>query len=341
MKWEMYRGKPRLVRPHLFTSLEGAKRWLRQPLDPQPPPIPYRNNPKAKQRRSSEWRDPVPVCWREDYPGPAFAEDRFRDFLRPDDLSEFPEISRTTRNLQIVKKSYPWITCYLADDWRFDQIAEAAESGPGRRFQGRKVTGPAKQILRVVYDLEDSLYARDPDVSHDAVRCFWRSWQVYEHVREFAETDLAKDPNVQSLTATRNLSGVMEQARFTIWNQLYTYVLNLPPVRPTNEDSAETNEPDPPSSPQKRARRGPKPVDPKYHEKLVEIVDRHGGPQELSNETVLKKVAKDLNREEVPIPHTWPRESVRSWSRQAGEDPEKCCKVIRARYKRHKQQQPS
>lgn len=134
----------------------------------------------VRNRDRGEWFNPVPEVGVSSGPAP---RTRFRDFLPVSELGEIPRVDVEDSVRRVLEGRYPQFSCFLADEWRFDEIDRGAQGRQGHEFEGRKRASVGEIVLRGIYDLEDALERLHPDISPASRADFFCSWQVWRHIR--------------------------------------------------------------------------------------------------------------------------------------------------------------
>jgi hypothetical protein len=127
---------------------------------------------------------PIPVHKLEDDPGPACPL-RLSRFLDPDHLDPHPAELDELLEMTVVDDVGSWISC-LAPDWDIPVIERQAQThSEWHNFEGLQIDNLRRLYCRVVLGLEQLLTQRYPGLSATALRAFWTSWQVKNHLYEF------------------------------------------------------------------------------------------------------------------------------------------------------------
>lgn len=243
-------GRELSLEPQIFPSLEEATGFLDSvtAIVEAPPDVRAASGQATGvlTRSSRGWMPPVPVVHAADYPGPKCVG-TFRDFLPvnalPDtirDLTVRGGIDRLLRGIEItpagtvnfeithtgiIDDLWANFTCYLDDDWRFDEIKRNARNRSGHGGRDDQAGAAIGEIiLRAVYDIEKAFERIHPDAPAEKVADFWRSWQVQQHLALFC-ADIA-DHEIQP-TDGRNHREAKELARVYINRRLAVFANEL------------------------------------------------------------------------------------------------------------------
>jgi hypothetical protein len=161
--------------PRLFPSRESADGFLNEELF------------TGVQNKNRGWQKPVPIA-------PLIrtgetARKTFREFLPPERIARrIPALSFDEALDQIFHDVYPEITCALAREWWFIGITKIASKRPGHHYTGVQYASVSEIVLHGVYDIEDSLRAHFGILPNRAIGDFFRSWDLWHYMTEFAAT---------------------------------------------------------------------------------------------------------------------------------------------------------
>jgi len=168
-------------------------------------PLAYPHHLQPILNRHQGWQDLVPVRGVVDRPGPK-CNRTMRDFLPVAAVGTMPEFNLEEEIERALEGRSADYTCYLDDDWRFDEIEADAWRRGGYEYSGRRHGGIAEIIVKAVHDLEAALLRVHSNVPCHAVADFWSSWQVQRHIAEFcsrlADSDTARLLAGKALDAT-------------------------------------------------------------------------------------------------------------------------------------------
>jgi hypothetical protein len=172
--------------------------------------------------QDQEWQDRVPVCSASDYSGPK-CNRILRDFLPADAVGAMPALNvdeEIDRTLQGRSGDY---TCYLDQDWRFDEIEADARRRVGHEYGGRRHGSIGEIVVKGVHDVEAAFQKFHSNASCSAVADFWRSRQVQQHIADFCAR-LGESSTARTLAGNHlDAAEEAERARVHIYRQLAAF----------------------------------------------------------------------------------------------------------------------
>ncbi len=174
---------------HRFTSRAEALPFLEAPYLAE-------HDFQGTPRKENGWKGPISVCDAAEYVGPKCLQ-TLREFYPIEEVGvivkePLKEIFRSALERRSVD-----CTCYLADDWLFDEIDLDAKKRSGHLFNVGKFISAGHVVLNALHELDDSFRKFRPNAPCRAVSDFWRSLQVHRHLAQFcdrlAESKTARD----------------------------------------------------------------------------------------------------------------------------------------------------
>jgi hypothetical protein len=162
----------------------------------------------------------------------------FQQFLPVDQIAKSIPPVDPGEFLRIMEGTYPEVSCALANDWWFAGIVRDAGRRIGHNYAGREHGSVSEIILRAVYDLESSLTAKFGTLPNAARADFFRSWNLWNYVAEFAAKVGESSTAIQ--VAGNWLRAKEQASRITdvLFEQFCVYAHELVPSLDLTEDES-------------------------------------------------------------------------------------------------------
>ena len=128
------------------------------------------------------------------------------------------------------------VTCYLANEWRFEEVEKMAWMRTGHEYHGRKHESYPQLIMEAVYDFDPALKRIHGGLSAASEAQFYTSWQLWNHVAALCE-QVAHSTRHIGLTASQcNARNDLRHAPERIFAQLCCYAHEIAPqTKPSQE----------------------------------------------------------------------------------------------------------
>jgi hypothetical protein len=191
----------------------------------------------GRSNQDQGWRGPIPILSLASAVGASFDWETLKSFLRQDEihphvssLDVAQKIDRTVSQLDAEPN------CFLRD---FVEIERDAIRCEGHEYEGRIIKGLGRRMAFVVRDLLGSLRQTFPTLPGEAIADFLTSFNVFKHLRNFAER-LKADPSLQTVLIRWDVSAALDFILRQIASRAHTIrsqVESTPPAKGSVEIS--------------------------------------------------------------------------------------------------------
>jgi len=185
----------------------------------------------GQNNRDQGWRGPIPILSLASTVGAPFDWESLNSFLPqrkiPPRVRSLPLKQKIDRTLNQMDGEP---SCFLCD---FVEIERDAIRREGHEYEGRIIKGLGHQMAFVVRDLLGSLRQTFPTLPGEAVADFLTSFNVFKHLRNFAER-LKADPSLQTVLIRWDVSAALDFIQRQIASRAHTIrsqVESRPPAK--------------------------------------------------------------------------------------------------------------
>jgi hypothetical protein len=178
-------------------------------------------------KNRAQWSDPMVVKYAAQYTG-ARCDLSIEAFLPLGDV-DTPEKADPFTDLEIERLLSSPDPCYLADDWRFEQIRRSAWAmlEPAEN----KLTSICAIVIRAIHHLERAFQRRFPDSPAAMVADFWQSQQVDKFIADLCR-NLRASETVRSLARHPDLvQRQLEEVREFVGRRIARFAQEISELR--------------------------------------------------------------------------------------------------------------
>lgn len=162
--------------PKFFEAQSAAERWNERRID---------RGGRLSKRSSVDDTIVLPVVGLEIAREPSL---KFREYYQTEKIPLRFEISQPANILKdCLRGTEPRVRCYLADEWKFDEIERDVRKRLGHRYDAQQHDTYPQMFVKAIYDFDDALLAVHGPLSPGSVADFFTSWQMFEHLTTICE----------------------------------------------------------------------------------------------------------------------------------------------------------